>query len=544
MRFPRLFLLFSLLAAAAASADSVNQAAALVEQQTANVPAVLRIDFRMRAAQALAERHPDLARHLVDLSVAEIRSGKDWSLGPAVLDAFAAVAPSEGVSLIPKLGPDATAGMISALARANRTGAAAALYRQSLAAGDLQIFAASSVLSQLAKEKPAEAAGLLREILAAVHFDAVEPYDAYRLLSCANAVASVAPEAAAEAYERVAVAASAPDYGAKAKTGMTARVQIGADSVTTDSRDTLLVVSGSRLRDVAPQRFDKMKAVFARWDLSGPVKLQSLNFRIAAAPPPRADNAAASISKRLGQMRGLPTDADRARLVMELTADIRALPAGASRLNLAQSLANLSTEGDLGNEALTAVATTLGEALHDAAPSSGPYLELASLVRYEHVPAPAADSALDAAGSLLALREQLHQEAGFTLTGLDGKSYSLSALRGHVVLLNFWATWCPPCRKEMPDMEKLYQRFQPQGLIVLAVSDEERETVEAFEKKQKYTFPILLDPDRKVNTTFNVEGIPKSFVFDREGHLAAQSIDMRTERQFLEMLKRAGVETQ
>jgi peroxiredoxin len=211
-------------------------------------------------------------------------------------------------------------------------------------------------------------------------------------------------------------------------------------------------------------------------------------------------------------------------------------------VNLTSSLASLSTEGDLGKEALAAVAETLGQALHDAPASNcAPYLELASLVRFEHLPAPKPDPALDAAGALLALEDQLHQEAGFTMTSLEGKTYSLAALRGHVVLLNFWATWCPPCRKEMPDMEKLYQRFESKGLIVLAVSDEDKDTVATFEAKQKYTFPILLDPDRKVNDSFNVEGIPKSFLFDREGKLVAQAIDMRTESQFLEMLKSAGM---
>src|SRR5262249_35822628 len=155
------------------------------------------------------------------------------------------------------------------------------------------------------------------------------------------------------------------------------------------------------------------------------------------------------------------------------------------------------------------------------------WLELASLVRYEHVPAPYDDPALEAADSLLALRESMAQNASFSLTGLDGKTYSLAGLRGRVVLLNFWATWCPPCRKEMPDMEKLYREFEKKGLTVLAVSDEDRETVAGYLLKQNYSFPVLLDPGRKTHTAFNVDGIPKSFLFDREGRLAAQAMDMR-----------------
>jgi thiol-disulfide isomerase/thioredoxin len=109
------------------------------------------------------------------------------------------------------------------------------------------------------------------------------------------------------------------------------------------------------------------------------------------------------------------------------------------------------------------------------------------------------------------------------------------------VVLNFWATWCPPCRKEMPDLEKLYQQFKDQGLVILAISDEDAGKVKPFIAQQKVTYPILLGPGRKVNELFQIEGIPKTFVYDRTGKLVAQSIDMRTRRQFLEMLAQAGL---
>ena len=111
-----------------------------------------------------------------------------------------------------------------------------------------------------------------------------------------------------------------------------------------------------------------------------------------------------------------------------------------------------------------------------------------------------------------------------------------------MVLVNFWATWCPPCRKELPDLEALYQRFGSRGFVILAISDEEAGKVKPFVADQKLTYPVLLDPGRKVNELFQVEGIPKSFVYDRAGKLVAESIDMRTQRQFLEMLRHAGLE--
>jgi peroxiredoxin len=137
-------------------------------------------------------------------------------------------------------------------------------------------------------------------------------------------------------------------------------------------------------------------------------------------------------------------------------------------------------------------------------------------------------------------RKREHPE--FTLQDLSGKTWTFSALRGKVVLVNFWATWCPPCRKEMPDLETLYQRFESKGFVVLGISDEKAAKVDPFIRERKVSFPVLLDPERKVNETFVVQGIPKSFVYDREGKLVAQSLDMRTQKQFLEMLAKAGLE--
>jgi len=102
---------------------------------------------------------------------------------------------------------------------------------------------------------------------------------------------------------------------------------------------------------------------------------------------------------------------------------------------------------------------------------------------------------------------------------------------------------------EVSDQESDYktqrraiQRFGPKGLVILGISDEKAGKVKPFIRERKVTFPVLLDPNRKVNEAFIVEGIPKTFVYDRDGKLVAQSIDMRTQKQFLEMLAKAGVE--
>jgi peroxiredoxin len=242
-------------------------------------------------------------------------------------------------------------------------------------------------------------------------------------------------------------------------------------------------------------------------------------------------------------------DAVRVRTTKDLALQIRQLPAVPNKLRLAIGLANLSTEGDFGHDTLQEVATTLAAALREQQPPPGKkgepnfaYTELASLVRYEHMQATSDNPQFAAAMAKLEADDAKRQNADFTLTDLQGKAWHLQDLRGKVVLVNFWATWCPPCRKEMPDLDALYSKFKDQGLVVLAISDEEATKVTPFIAERKISYPVLLDPGRKVNDQFIVEGIPKSFVYDRSGKLVAQSIDMRTRNQFLGMLAQAGLQ--
>jgi peroxiredoxin len=253
------------------------------------------------------------------------------------------------------------------------------------------------------------------------------------------------------------------------------------------------------------------------------------------------------IIEQLRGLRKLPDDV-RAKTTKDLALRIRQLPVTPNKIRLAGALSGLSTEGDFGHDTLQEVANTLASALREQ-PQPGNngepnalYVELASLVRYEHVQATLDDPQFAAAMAKLQADDVKRQQADFTLTDLQGRSWTLKSLQGKVVLVNFWATWCPPCRKEMPDLQSLYLRFKDQGFVVLALSDEDAAKVNPFIADQHVIYPILLDPGRKVHEQFQVEGIPKSFVYDRSGKLVAQSIDMRTQRQFLEMLAQAGLQ--
>jgi peroxiredoxin len=116
----------------------------------------------------------------------------------------------------------------------------------------------------------------------------------------------------------------------------------------------------------------------------------------------------------------------------------------------------------------------------------------------------------------------------FTFT-LDGKPAKLSDLRGKVVVLNFWATWCPPCRAEMPSMEALYQAYRNQGLVILAISSDRagRSVVESFVQDRGVTFPILLDPDGEVFALYGVRGLPTSYLLDRRQRAFSADVGAR-----------------
>lgn len=107
-----------------------------------------------------------------------------------------------------------------------------------------------------------------------------------------------------------------------------------------------------------------------------------------------------------------------------------------------------------------------------------------------------------------------------TLFDLDGNQVSLSDFVGQVVLLNNWATWCPPCRQEMPEFSAFYDQYKDQGFQVIAVeAGEPEDEVRAFVEGQGLEFIVLLDPDNQSLTTFQNSTLPNSFVIDRKGHL-------------------------
>jgi thiol-disulfide isomerase/thioredoxin len=123
-----------------------------------------------------------------------------------------------------------------------------------------------------------------------------------------------------------------------------------------------------------------------------------------------------------------------------------------------------------------------------------------------------------------------HQATDFTLQDMDENSHSLRDYRGKVVLLNFWATWCPPCRHEMPSMETLYRRYEDQGFAVLAINDWEdadRVFVYTGQLSVSPTFPILFDKKGEVADNYMVKGLPTTVLLNKKGQVVYRAIGGR-----------------
>ena len=115
----------------------------------------------------------------------------------------------------------------------------------------------------------------------------------------------------------------------------------------------------------------------------------------------------------------------------------------------------------------------------------------------------------------------------FTAQDLDGKPVALADLRGKVVVMNEWATWCEPCRGEIPQLEAIYKQFAPRGLVMVGVSVDAFGTagdVRAFAHDHDMSYPIWLDPDKKFTAQFGTMGVPETFVIDRAGKIRRRQI--------------------
>ena len=133
------------------------------------------------------------------------------------------------------------------------------------------------------------------------------------------------------------------------------------------------------------------------------------------------------------------------------------------------------------------------------------------------------------------------QERPFTLKSTDGKRVSLQEFRGKVVLLDFWASWCEPCIKELPIIEKIYQSLAGKGLVVLGINLEDAETARIAAKQHGLTFPVLVDEEGDARESYQVKGIPRLILIDRTGKITGDFTGLSSKDELRKAINKAGV---
>ncbi len=179
-------------------------------------------------------------------------------------------------------------------------------------------------------------------------------------------------------------------------------------------------------------------------------------------------------------------------------------------------------------------------------------LALGLLIFYGVPPLPAAQGARDPAGVPATPAGPVATSApapvvgapapDFTLADLAGNNVSLASFKGQVVVLNFWATWCGPCKLEMPMLEQHYQALQGQKLVVLAVeSGDPLSDVQDFVTQNRLTFPVVADKAATVSDDYLVQALPTTFILDAQGIILQKHVGLLSQAQLDDYLKQAGL---
>jgi thiol-disulfide isomerase/thioredoxin len=584
--------------------SNIIKKVAEIETQAARQSTALRIDALLEAAVQVKDTHPDLSQRIFTKALADLNKNKDVVLSWRIASSLVTLKGEEGAAKVLPPGRDRSNYyllVINSAMQRNDFSAAGGLSRKALADGAYGIQNMINVLRRISEKDPAAADALFADAVKAFPWKSAKVGDYLWILNCAAAVAEKNPAAVASFADRIAARMEMADEHLGVDQRLVAKIPVprlyptarasGKGIFTTTARDLILFEAAAFLRVLDAGEFDARSKQFQQfsdqmeviktWKPSDLARLRP-NFmtyesKSDPVPGPSLPTATTSLADGVSAIEKAEMPAMRVRLLVNnfsranltpeelafLTkhgvAALDALPYGLDRMEAASSVFfdgfDYPVSQEIHNEA--------GKAYLDALSKiDGRQRELTKQYRQRgvrpddpvadglmtfayHLPDYQADGPLaeplELYRNLWALRNLRDEKIDFQLTGLDGKAYRLSDHSGKVVILNFWATWCAPCQREMPTLESLHKNGN-KDLAVLAISDEESKIIfEYAASKGGYTMPLLLDSGGKVHDRYGRRGIPHTVIIGRDGKIVKQFYGMRSEAELLQDLHAAGL---
>ena len=544
----------------AAPSSAVAASARRVEQLAAKEAVQSRVDTRLRAAQLLAATAPDTSKRFLDAALAELGQ---VTVSRGMVMSLMAVDPERGPALLLASRDKTTACnlLINYWATRAQPGKALSLLRQLAGERVTGLVFNIALVRGLAASDPLEAVGLLELMIANARLFAppTSVSQAAGIVSMTlTSTARERPDHTRLALRRMWSLIQSPEFQKlPGRMGPYSVSVNGASAQVASSHEVVKIRLAALAKVIDAQTYARHAPELEKW--SQPLSTVNTldHVTVGVPPPPPALPAPFDYDKAVASLKQVPLLKDRivaAQNVMnrpDVSLDQKRAVA-LYILPLVEAVTDASERSNVGSLLLDDYAIYLlgkpileravrihldGTSRSDQHPESygvmAQVIDAFDLNVGKHSPPIAARLELYRLGRLLS------DTYDFNLPSLSSGNVSLRSLRGKAVLLNFWATWCGPCRTEMPILEKLHREFGPTGFTVVAVSDEDRATVQKYIQSSGYSFPVLLDPDRRVFDHFRVMAIPATKVFDRNGLLMAE-VENTTEAELRQLIENAA----
>ena len=421
-----------------------------------------------------------------------------------------------------RLGDLYEAGLYTWLKRGNTQGAVETVQKANRA-GIYTLRSLPTLLDRLASSNRAQAGRLAQGAIEHVPGSSGSMDDVFWLIDSARTIYPSQPLLAVRFAQKAVSVANDPLLEARSQQTITVLLRVnGRELATKSTRETVLVIGGAILHAAAPDLYARYRKEFQEWQ-------QELALVQASNVSPFLTPQVTYSIKPGRSQAGKDNEVD-------------------SQLYAAWSQI-ASTEPTKGQaERLQNFAKRLHEACYAKAEDSACaplYKNLDQLLARRQTPSALLgirDASVKSRELIRELSMQLQETNRFSLRDLAGNEVRLENERGKVVLLDFWATWCPPCRAEMPQLEKLKRELSSRGLAVLTINSEDPAVCRRFIEHHPYRFPVLLDASGAVSRMYRVEDmLPVNIILSAEGRITERYLELPDERSLTEALERSGL---